>query len=119
MKHAILLLSLLSLISCKQEEQIEEPKGERFADVDTSSNEVVHMSDLDDMYYSLDEVWLRSPSNCRTVSTMCSKILGPAILPSLVMCPIRSTGVAVSLANLINSPVHSLICETLPAVLSM
>ncbi len=34
---------------------------------------------------------------------MCSNIFGPAILPSLVICPIKITGVAVSFANLISS----------------
>ena len=30
--------------------------------------------------------------HCKTVSTICSKIFGPAMLPSLVMWPMRNTG---------------------------
>lgn len=42
---------------------------------------------------------LLSPSNCRT-STMCSRILGPAMLPSLVMWPMMKIDVPVDLAYL-------------------
>ncbi len=53
---AFLLLTLL-VISCKEKaEPIVENTAKRFADVDTSSNDVVHMSDLDDNYHSLQEV---------------------------------------------------------------
>ena len=55
-----------------------------------------------------------SPSNCNTVSTMCSKTFGPARLPSLLICPIMRTGVPVSLANLRMAALHSLTCVTLP-----
>lgn len=53
---AFLLLTLL-VISCKEKaEPIVENTAKRFADVDTSSNDVVHMSDLDDNYHSLQDV---------------------------------------------------------------
>ncbi len=38
--------------------------------------------------------WLRSPSKARTVSTICSSTRGPAIAPSLVTWPTRTTAVA-------------------------
>src|SRR3989338_8232017 len=39
-----------------------------------------------------------SPSKYKTVSTMCSKTLGPATVPSLVTCPTSITGIPVFLA---------------------
>ena len=42
--------------------------------------------------------WLFSPSKYSTVSTMCSSVLGPAIAPSLVTCPMRKTGVPLRFA---------------------
>ena len=57
MKYIIFLLIATTLISCKDvAENKEGSKLQRFADVDTSSNDVVHMNDLDNMYHSLDDV---------------------------------------------------------------
>ena len=39
---------------------------------------------------------------------------GPAMLPSLLICPMRITGVPVSLANFKREAVHSLTCTMLP-----
>ena len=58
---------------------------------------------------------LLSPSNWSTTSTMCSRIFGPAIVPSLVMWPMRKIDVPVDLAYLSSVAAHSRICETLPA----
>ena len=53
---AFLLLTLL-VVSCKEKvEPVVENTAKRFADVDTTSNEVVHMSDLEDNYHSLQDV---------------------------------------------------------------
>ena len=46
---------------------------------------------------------------------MCSNTFGPAKEPSLVICPTRKTGTLFSFANFINSAVHCLIWDTLPA----
>ena len=50
---------------------------------------------------------------------MCSNTFGPAMLPSLFICPIRMMGVLVSLAYLSNDAAHSLTCDTLPGEDSM
>jgi len=50
---------------------------------------------------------LASPSKYKTVSTICSKILGPAIEPSLVIWPIIKIGILNSFASLISSNVVS------------
>ena len=50
---------------------------------------------------------------------MCSRTLGPAILPSLLMCPIRITGVPVSFANFKIDAEHSRTCTILPGEESM
>ena len=57
-----------------------------------------------------------SPSNCSTTSTMCSRILGPAMVPSLVMWPMRITGMPLLLAKRSSCAATSLIWLTLPAV---
>ncbi len=49
------------------------------------------------------------------MSTKCSSSRGPAICPSLVMCPTRNTAQPVRLANSISTWVQSRTCETLPA----
>ena len=48
-----------------------------------------------------------SPSICNTTSTICSKILGPAILPSFVTCPEIITGTSLVLAHSSKIRVHS------------
>ena len=63
-------------------------------------------------------IWCWSPSNCITVSTICSRIFGPASVPSLFMWPISIIGVPEVFANLSNLAAHSLTCDTLPAELS-
>ena len=45
---------------------------------------------------------------------MCSRIFGPAMIPSFVMCPMMMTDVLVCFAYFISSAAHSRICETLP-----
>ncbi len=53
---AFLFMALL-MVSCKEKaEPIVKETAKRFADVDTTSNEVVHMSDLKDNYHSLQDV---------------------------------------------------------------
>lgn len=52
MKTISLLTLIILFCSCKQEPE----KPLRYADVDTSSNEVVHLTDPDDIYYSLDDL---------------------------------------------------------------
>ena len=47
---------------------------------------------------------------------MCSRILGPAICPSFVTCPIRIVMQPVFFANTIKSRVHSRNCVALPGV---
>ena len=52
MKTLFIFASLLLLISCKPE-----PKKQlQYADVNTSSNEVVHLTDAADAYFSMEEV---------------------------------------------------------------
>ena len=46
---------------------------------------------------------------------MCSRIFGPAMVPSLVMWPMMTIDVAVDLAYLSSVAAHSRICDTLPA----
>lgn len=55
-------------------------------------------------------------SNCMTQSTICSSVLGPASVPSLLMWPMRITGIPLVLANLSSAEAHSLICDTLPGL---
>ena len=45
---------------------------------------------------------------------MCSSIFGPAMLPSLVICPMSITGMPVSFARRSSIAAHSLIWETEP-----
>jgi|GEM_PF-4517383 len=52
MKNILLFIFLLLLISCKQEPK----KPLRYADVDTSSNSIVHLTDAEDTYYSLENI---------------------------------------------------------------
>lgn len=52
MKNLFLLSILLLLVSCKQEPV----KQLKYADVDTSTNEVIHLTDADDYYFSLEDV---------------------------------------------------------------
>ncbi len=59
MKFLYLLILVCVTFSCKQNEaaipqQIKTTK--KFVDVDTSKNDIVHMSDMNDDYHSLDEV---------------------------------------------------------------
>lgn len=57
MKFIAPIILTLIIISCKQEvEPVVEEISQRYVDVDTSSNEVVHLSDLEDNYHSLQEV---------------------------------------------------------------
>ena len=63
---------------------------------------------------SLYMCW-RSPSNCSTASTMCSSTFGPAMVPSLLICPMSSTGTPLSLAYFSNEAAHSRTWLTLPA----
>ena len=49
----------------------------------------------------------RSPSNCRTTSTICSSKRGPAIEPSFVTCPTRSKVMSRSLQMRISAPATS------------
>ena len=53
------------------------------------------------------------------MSTMCSSTLGPAILPSLFICPISNTGVCVSLAKRRMEAEHSRTWAMLPGDDSM
>ena len=55
-----------------------------------------------------------SPSKYSTTSTICSKILGPAIEPSFVICPIIKIHIFSFFASLISSNVISRTCETEP-----
>ena len=45
---------------------------------------------------------------------MCSRIFGPAMMPSLVMCPITMIDVPVCLAYFCSKAADSRICDTLP-----
>jgi len=57
MKYLSLVLFTVLLFSCKEkEEPVVEETSQRYADVDTTSNEVVHMSDFEDNYHSLDDI---------------------------------------------------------------
>ena len=53
-----------------------------------------------------------------TVSTMCSNILGPAKVPSLLIWPISMTGTPLDLAKRNRADAHSRTCVTLPGELS-
>ena len=57
-------------------------------------------------------------SNCNTVSTICSRTLGPAIAPSFVMCPIIIMGIDLSFAYLIKVSALYLV-KTLPGIASI
>ena len=57
---------------------------------------------------------LRSPSNCSTVSTMCSSTRGPAMAPSFVTWPTSTTAVPVSFARRRKRPAASRTWLTLP-----
>ena len=50
----------------------------------------------------------------RTVSTICSRILGPATSPLLVTCPTSSTQLPVALANCTNRAALSLVWVIVP-----
>ena len=54
----------------------------------------------------LNEV-LRSPSKYRTQSTICSRTFGPAMLPSLLICPITNVVKPFSFVRRIIDIVHS------------
>jgi thiol-disulfide isomerase/thioredoxin len=59
MKFIYLFVILIATAACKEQAtnpvvRADEPK--RYADVDTSSNDVVHMNDLNDYYHSLDDI---------------------------------------------------------------
>ena len=56
----------------------------------------------------------RSPSNCRTTSTMCSSRRGPAIDPSLVTCPTNNKVMSRSLQIRMSAPATSRTCVTPP-----
>ncbi len=56
----------------------------------------------------------RSPSNCKTTSTMCSSKRGPAIDPSFVTCPTSNNVMSRSLQIRINAPATSRTCVTPP-----
>src|SRR5438034_5319936 len=60
--------------------------------------------------------WRRSPSRYSTVSTICSRTLGPAIEPSFVTCPTRKTGTLISLASRMSLAADSRTWVTLPAL---
>ena len=45
---------------------------------------------------------------------MCSNTLGPANVPSLLICPIKITGTLLFFAKWSREAVHSLICGILP-----
>lgn len=51
MKYILSLLMCLSLLSCDQNS-----KQLKYADVDTSSNEVLHLTDIEDNYFTLDDL---------------------------------------------------------------
>src|SRR5918997_572281 len=60
------------------------------------------------------KLWNRSPSNWSTVSTMCSSTRGPAMDPSFVTCPTRTTAMPSLLASRISLAAHSRTCPTPP-----
>ena len=60
-------------------------------------------------------VMCRSPSKYSTQSTMCSSTLGPAMLPSLLTCPITNTVTPCPFATCISAMVQSFTCPTPPA----
>lgn len=63
MKFLYLSLILMVFTACKQPAATTTVKPDapkRYADVDTSSNDVVHMNDLNDNYHSLDDVIARN-----------------------------------------------------------
>ncbi len=57
----------------------------------------------------------RSPSNCRTQSTRCSRTRGPASAPSLVTCPTSTTAMPRALASRVMRSATSRTCPTEPA----
>ncbi len=57
-----------------------------------------------------------SPSKYKTVSTICSKVFGPATEPSLVTCPTKKTEKPVLLAIFNNLEVDSLTWPIEPAL---
>jgi thiol-disulfide isomerase/thioredoxin len=58
MRNIVVLFSILFLISCgeKTAQKSEEKQQIKFAEADISSNEIVHLTDLEDNYYSLDQI---------------------------------------------------------------
>ncbi|BAO54731.1 TlpA family protein disulfide reductase [Nonlabens marinus] len=52
MKNSLILVFLFILLSCKEESK----QPLRFADVDTSSNEIIHLTDGEDIYYSMEDL---------------------------------------------------------------
>jgi hypothetical protein len=63
MRKTIFLFILIAVASCKQEK----PTSPKYADVDTSSNEVVHLTDMDDNYYSLEQLLDQYPGQLKYV----------------------------------------------------
>ena len=63
---------------------------------------------------SIRYAWCRSPSNCNTTSTMCSKTFGPAKEPSFVMCPTMNNGMPIDLALAVKAAADSRIWLTEP-----
>ncbi len=61
----------------------------------------------------------RSPSKYSTASTMCSSTRGPAMAPSLVTCPTRTSEKPLDFAIRISSKLHARTCDTVPGALSM
>lgn len=63
MKYLILALTLTAFTACKEPVETaatSTPTPKSYLDVDTTSNDVVHMSDLNDNYHSLDDVIARN-----------------------------------------------------------
>src|SRR5690625_6374528 len=60
-----------------------------------------------------NEEWV-SPSKYNTLSTICSRILGPAKLPSLVTWPINTRAIPVCFAKRVSCAAHSRTCDTEP-----
>ncbi len=62
---------------------------------------------------------LRSPSKCSTTSTRCSSERGPAIAPSLVTCPTRTSATSALLAAAVRAAVTARTWVTPPATPSV
>ncbi|MPN38006.1 hypothetical protein SDC9_185528 [bioreactor metagenome] len=56
-----------------------------------------------------------SPSKERTASTICSKSFGPAIAPSLFICPTNTVAISEDFASEIKAEAACLTCVMLPA----